>query len=618
MKHRTTKLVSMLTGSVLTCTALSALLTAPISAATLLLADFETSNDSFTGRGGAAAAWTSDQAYVGNCSLYVSDRTAAWHGATRDAASILTAGSVYQVSAAVYQSSGDPVEMKLSLQYTDSSGTTSYDQIALETIESGEWAVLSNTSYTVPAGASAMSVYMETTESLTDFYLDAVTINGAPSVIKQGDVNGDLAINVADAVLLVRYLVGDDVTIEIGADYDENKKIDGVDLSLLKARLLNPPTSPSVSGDWDNYQETASPAMLRVYQDGVYRVGNTFRIREKIAAAQQGENVTIAYLGGSITAGGSSSTSAKCFASLSHQYFASTFGTGGNVNYVNAGLAGTSSIVGNMRVDREVFSKNADIIFIEFAVNDQGGDRFQKSYEALVKKCLSQPNAPAVVLVTLCTQSGSSCQDWMVKIAENYDLPVISGKDAIMNAITAGTMSWNDYGSGDTTHPGDGGHKMIADCIGYYYRQALRSENESTEYEIPTKEVFGAEYATARLYTAAELQNLSLGSFNKGTNQSAYADGFTFSKNGNSPLTFTVQGKGILLLFQSNANNSMGTAVVTVNGTSREVSSNLQWTWGGLDGDLGYYQPNSGTLSVSISMKDPSKTFVLYGIAVIE
>lgn len=618
MKHRIKKWISVLTGSVLTCTALSTLLSVPASAATLLLADFETSNDSFTGRGGAAAAWTSDQAYVGNCSLFVSNRGAAWHGATRDAASIMTAGSVYQVSAAVYQSSGAPVEMKLSLQYTDSSGTTSYDQIALDTIESGEWAVLSNTSYTVPVGASSMSVYMETTESLADFYLDAVTITGAPSVIKQGDVNGDLAINISDAVLLVRYLVGDDVTIEVGADYNEDQQVDGVDLSLLKARLLNPPTSPSVSGDWDNYQETASPAMLRVYQDGVYRVGNTFRIREKIAKAQQGENVTIAYLGGSITAGGSSSTSSKCFASLSHQYFSSTFGTGGNVSYVNAGLAGTSSIVGNMRVDREVFSKNADIIFIEFAVNDQGGDRFQKSYEALVKKCLSQPNAPAVVLVTLCTQSGGSCQDWMVKIAENYDLPVISGKDAIMNAITAGTMSWNDYGSGDTTHPGDGGHKMIADCIGYYYRQALRSENDSSEYEIPTKEVFGAEYATARLYTAAELQNLSLGSFNKGTNQSAYADGFTFSKNGNSPLTFTVQGKGILLLFQSNSNSSMGTAVVTVNGTSREVSSNLQWTWGGLDGDLGYYQPNSGSLSVSISMKDPSKNFVLYGIAVIE
>lgn len=612
------RIKAMMLSSIMTFSVICTIPPVQTSAANLLSADFETTNDSFSGRGAASAAWTSDAAYVGNCSLFVSGRTASWNGAIRDANSLLRSGQTYEISAAVLPVATEQVEMKLSLQYTDSSGTVQYDAIVLETVSGGQWSILENTAYTVPEGAKELSIYMETTESLTDFYLDMVSIQGAPAVIKTGDANGDLAVNMADAVQLAKYLCLSAESVEMGADMNNDGVISSVDLSLLKMRLLNPPSSPSVNGDWDNYQETASSAMLQVYRDGLYRVGNTYRIREKIAAAQQGEEITIAYLGGSITAGGSSTSHAKCFASLSHSYFAETFGNGSNVKYVNAGLAGTSSVVGNLRVDREVFAYNADIIFIEFAVNDQGGDRFRKSYEALIKKCLSQPNSPAVIPVTLCTQSGGSCQDWMAQIAEHYDLPVISGKDAIQNAISAGTMTWNDYGSGDTTHPGDGGHQMIADCIGYYYRQALRSENNSDGYEIPETSVFGAEYATARLYTAAELQNLNTGSFTQGTNQSAYADGFTFSKNGNAPLTFTVQGKGILLLFQSNSNDAMGTAVVNVNGTSREVSSNLQWTWGGLDGDLGYYQPQSGELSVSISMKDPSKTFVLYGIAVIE
>lgn len=588
----------------------------PVSAANLLTAEFETTNDSFTARGGNSVAWTSDKAFSDECSLFVSNRTAAWNGAARDANGFMSAGNQYKLSAAVYQESGEDVEMKFSLQYKNSDGETAYDAIDLKIAESGSWTILSNDAYVVPDGATELLIYVETTESLTDFYVDLVKVTGAPAVIKTGDANGDMKVNNADLTALQDYILGRSDEIETGADMNGDGVIDSFDMVLLR-QYVSTPHGSTVSGDWDNYQETDSPQRVQMYKDSLYRVGNTQRIREKIAKAQSGEQVNIAYLGGSITAGGSSSTHANCYANLSCNYFADTFG--GNVNYINAGMAGTSSVVGNLRVDNDVFAKNADIIFIEFAVNDQDGERFQKSYESLVKKCLSQENAPAVVLITLCTESGGSCQPWMSKIAENYDLPLISGKDAIQNAIKAGTMSWKDYGSGDNIHPGDGGHKLIADCIGYYYRQALRSENESGEFVISDKQVYGAEYSTARLLTTAEMQGLDKGSWNSGTNNSQYsANGFTFSKNGNSPLSFTVKGKGIMLLFQSNDNDSMGAARVTVNGKSGTVDSKLPWTWGGLDGNLGYYQPESGELNVSISMDDPSKSFVLYGIAVIE
>lgn len=588
------------------------------SAQNLLSAEFETTNDSFTGRGAASVAWTSDEAYSGNCSLFVSGRTDTWNGASRDMSSLMKAGSTYALSAAVYHSESEPIEMKFSLQYSGADGETQYDEIALETVESGTWTLLSNDDYTVPEGAEDLSVYVETTESLADFYLDSVSVSGPPAVIKPGDSNGDLSVNMEDAILLLKFLTAQEASVEQGADYNGDDRVNAVDLSLLKARLLAPETPGSgIEGDWDHYEETATPEMLKVYQDGLYRIGNTARIREKIAKAQAGEDVTVAYLGGSITAGGSATSNANCFANLSYEYFRDTFGQGGNARYVNAGLAGTSSVVGNLRVDRDVFSQNADVIFIEFAVNDQGGERFQKSFESLVKKCLMQENAPAVIIVTLCQQSGSSNQDWMVQVAENYDLPVISGKNAIMNAIEAGTLTWNDYGSGDTLHPGDGGHRLIADCIGYYYRQALRSENASDAYEIPQSEVFGAEYATAKIEDVSQFPDFQAGSFTKGTNQMNYPDGFTNSKTGNDPLTFTAEGKGILLLFQSNDSAEMGTVNVTVNGVTTPVSANLPWTWGGLDGDVGYYQPESGTLHVSISMQDPNTNFVLYGIAIV-
>ena len=81
--------------------AFSVICTMPLvqtSAANLLSADFETTNDSFSGRGAASAAWTSDAAYVGNCSLFVSGRTASWNGAIRDANSLLRSGQTYEIS----------------------------------------------------------------------------------------------------------------------------------------------------------------------------------------------------------------------------------------------------------------------------------------------------------------------------------------------------------------------------------------------------------------------------------------------------------------------------------------------------------------------------------------
>ena len=59
--------------------------------------------------------------------------------------------------------------MKLTLQYTDSSGTDQYKEVASATAKSGEWTKLENTAYTIPSGASKLILYVEAPDSLTDF-----------------------------------------------------------------------------------------------------------------------------------------------------------------------------------------------------------------------------------------------------------------------------------------------------------------------------------------------------------------------------------------------------------------------------------------------------------------
>lgn len=599
------KITALTSGLMIAASALAAFPAAPVSAATLLIAEFETTDDSFTSRGSATVHWTSDQAYTQNCSLFVSGRTETWNGAQRDASSLLSAGETYKMSVAVYQESGEPVDMKFTLQFKDASGQADYDKIALEPVESGQWVVLSNDAYTVPDNATDMVIYVEAPNSKTDFYIDSVTVKGSPAVIKKGDANGNMAVDEKDVHQLADFLCCKTDEIEKGADYNGDGVINAADLTLLKHALMFPTVTP-ISGDWDNYQEEATGNYLKALQGGVLRVGNTARIREKIAKAQAGEKVTLGFIGGSITEGGSSTSEDKRFVNIASNYFKNTFGTGNNVSFVNAGLAGTSSVVGNMRVDNDIFAKNCDIIFIEFAVNDQGDDRFKKSYESLVKKCLMQPNEPAVGIITMCKGDLSGNEDWMVKVAENYDLPVISAKGAIQN----GNINYNsEFGSGDNLHPGNGGHQIMADVISYYFRQALRSENASDSYEIPNKEVYGADYATAHLVSFDQLSGFNAGSWTK--------SGSGYSKNGNTPMTFSIEGKGILLLFRSKDDSSYGAVNVSANGNTNKVTSNLRWTWGGQDGNVGYYQPTAEHLDISISSADGG-SFMLYGIAVIE
>ncbi len=609
MQTKGKKLLSLTLGFVTAISTAALFPVLPASAAKLLYADFETTNDSFTGRGGAEVQWTSDQHNTTNCALFVSGRTASWNGASRDVSSLMSAGQTYSVSAAVYQATGEAVEMKLSMQCSVG-GTTKYVDIAVASVESESWCKQDTATDEVPDGATDMSIYVETTESLCDFYVDSVTVNGSPATIKKGDANGDMTVDMADCVYLAKYLSCQEETVEAGADFDENQVINAVDLSLLKNYILFPPAKPQteIVGDWDNYQEKATGNDLKTLQGSLLRLGNTYRIREKIAKAQRGEKVSIGYIGGSITEGGSSSSPDKSFVNISGNYFKNKFGSRTNVTIENTRLPRTTSVLQHISVDNDIFSKGCEIIFIEFAVNDQGSERFQKSYEALVKKCLMQENEPAVVLITLCQKGYDTNEDWMAKVGENYDLPVISGR----NALRSGSVNWDSqYGSGDNIHPGNGGHQMIADWIGYYYRQALRSENASDEYTIPSKEVYGAEYANNHLVDFNQLQGFNAGSWTRGGDGS-----YNYSKNGNTPMTFSINGKGILLLFKSNS-SGMGAVNVSVNGKTNKVSSNLQWTWGGKDGDVGYYQPNSEKLDISISSAD-NGTFVLYGIAVIE
>ena len=588
---------------------------------------FEDGNHSWTGRGAAKLQLSESSPYDGVNSLLISGRTAAWNGAQKELdMTLFQPGGTYSFSCNAMQNAGGSSEtFYMKLQYTDAAGETKYDPIAVATTMKGEWVQLANSDYTIPSDASNAYLYVETADGTFDFMIDnavgageATQIDGpGEKKLIYGDINYDGMINIPD-LCLIKSALTEGLTnsaAKAAADCNRDGKIDSEDAMLIFQYMQGKIEKfPKPDNVWDTYQETASPEMQKFYSDSIYSMGNTARLRQKVEQAESGQKTTIAYIGGSITEGNGLDT---CYAKRSYNYFAQTFGTGNNVSYVNAGLSGTSSVVGLMRAQNDILSKEADVIFIEFSVNDHPEEIYKKSFESLIKQCLSQPNDPAVIVLITRAKGGYSMQEQMVKSAKNFDVPIISMDTALTKAFESGTLKKEDYYS-DEYHPHAAGNALISDCISYYYRQALKTENMSTEYTIPETSAYGSEYATGTIIPTNELANFNAGSF-KTSNHPRFPYAFEFQKgSANQPMTFTTTGKGIFIVYKSNQNSSLGILDVTVNGQKSSINGNRQYAWGGPESDCAYFQNTSGELNVSLKMQNAGTDFSIWGIGVVK
>ncbi|MGB4092524.1 MAG: endo-1,4-beta-xylanase [Ruminococcus flavefaciens] len=155
---------------------------------TYISADFGSSSNSFESRGGASVELNKGTYYSAPSSLYVTGRTDNWHGASIALGSDFVPGNTYSFSAAVLQTSGSADTVKMTLQYKDAEGTEQYDEVASVKADDKTWTDLTNTKYTIPAGATDLLLYVEMPDSLADFFVDDVTVaaSGTASKIKTG------------------------------------------------------------------------------------------------------------------------------------------------------------------------------------------------------------------------------------------------------------------------------------------------------------------------------------------------------------------------------------------------------------------------------------------------
>ena len=300
----------------------------------------------------------------------------------------------------------------------------------------------------------------------------------------------------------------------------------------------------SSSSQVEKMPETDEEWTQAMYDKAMVSYGNTSMMQNVIKKAQSGEKVTVAYLGGSITEGISAGADG-CYAKLTYDYFAQKFGTGDNVQYVNAGLSGTPSKLGILRLDRDVLAYEPDICFIEFAVNDGTETDYQNAYESIVRTLL-QKNITPVLLFSV-TENDHSAQDYMKQIGEFYHLPMISYCDALRYLFANNRMTWKDF-SDDQSHPNDEGHKLVASMVDYYFDTVMDVAPEG-DYVMPTDTVFSPREVDAHMYEGDNLTPTSLGSWKEGSTIASFTNGWTYDNTGdNSPIVFEFKDKKFLYM----------------------------------------------------------------------
>ena len=160
------------------------------------------------------------------------------------------------------------------------------------------------------------------------------------------------------------------------------------------------------------------------------QIDNT-RIKSCMRRAQDGEELTIGFFGGSITQGCLASVHEKSYAKRVYDWWQETFPQA-DFHYVNGGIGGTTSHFGVSRVVQDLLMYQPDMVFVDFSVNDREEEIFKETYEGLIRRILGWQTRPAVLILNnVYYDTGRNVQTYHNEVADWYHVPHVSMKDTL-------------------------------------------------------------------------------------------------------------------------------------------------------------------------------------------
>lgn len=374
---------------------------------------------------------------------------------------------------------------------------------------------------------------------------------------------------------------------------------------------------------------------------GLVNAGDDSRIRRVMQKAMQGEPVTLAFLGGSITQGSLSSTPQTCYAYLVYEWWKNAFPKA-DFTYVNAGIGGTTSHLGVGRVEEEVLSHRPDFVIVEFSVNDADESiHFQETYEGLVRRLLSAEGEPAVLLVhNVRYDDGGNAEAIHGVVGNHYGLPRVSMKTTIYPLIEAGKIQRREI-TPDDLHPNDAGHELVAHVITAYLAEvkertegapASAEASAPARVEVSAPAPLPAPLTPNRYEQAKRCRNDAFspivceGFVRDETPQSCVADcfkkGFTAAKQGDR-IVFQLEAACLAVQYRKTIRRPAPVAVLILDGDESNpvvLDANFDEEWGDclyLETVAEFAERGTHTVEIRISETHENDQEVFYLVSLI-
>ncbi len=206
--------------------------------------------------------------------------------------------------------------------------------------------------------------------------------------------------------------------------------------------------------------------------------------------AKAGKPLRVVFLGGSLTWGANATdpqlTSYRALVGeeLRKVYPATP------VHIWDAAIGGTGSQLGVFRLERDVLSRDPDLVFLDFTANDNirtADPERLASYEAIVRTLLKEKIA--VVIVALPFRSDvegelppEKLPGWAAhrRIAQVYGIPFADCVSQARAAVRAGEAKIQELWPFDGAHPDDAGYALFASEIWRTYLAALVDDGKQT------------------------------------------------------------------------------------------------------------------------------------------
>lgn len=284
----------------------------------------------------------------------------------------------------------------------------------------------------------------------------------------------------------------------------------------------------------------------------------------RVCAKRAGDgDVTVAFLGGSITEGaGASAADETSWRALTEKYLRKRL-DGRLLRCINAGVGGTDSTLGAHRLREHVLREGqVDLLFVEFSVND-GEDREEslRGMEGIVRQCRRlSPATDLCFIYTGAEKNLTSLRPFNIavheEVAEHYGIPSVNFAAGVYGLIQEGRVEWGDLAP-DGYHPNDEGHARFARFLQEYLDAALfAGELPASSGQIP--KLLGEpliagnyEHAAMLIYEAADYsEHFRIRKLrpNEPLMNWRYSTEHVFAEASGASLTFQVEGRGAGML----------------------------------------------------------------------